>query len=75
MPTMGLEKFVKWLWIAGIVVWFTALPFLYWRIWEAQTSAQSSLSCGRLGVVAGGGLLWFMAGNIRQRRLKIARGT
>jgi hypothetical protein len=75
MPKTGIEQPVKWLWIAGIVVWCLMIVLQLRHLYGAQTFAQASLNSTRLGFVSAIGVFWSLAGSFWLARLKKTRQT
>jgi hypothetical protein len=64
MSKNAIERSVKLVWVAGNCVWCPLVLFLWWRGYEAQTFAEASLNITRLGMVAGIGACWSVAGRV-----------
>ncbi len=73
-PT-GREKSVKLLWVVGNCLWCPVVALLWWQGYESQTFAQASRDIARLGMVAGFGAVWSIAGAAWLANLRNARTT
>jgi len=70
MRLTGVNQSLKWIWIAGVVLWFAAYLFLSWRHEHAETFAQASYYSMRLVFVALFLTLWGIAPALWQARQK-----
>jgi hypothetical protein len=75
MQKTGARLFLKWIWIAGVVVWASVVLFLLWRLPNAQSYAEASFNSTRLFWVAVSGIFWAIAAAIWQGRLKRERAS
>jgi hypothetical protein len=66
----AVNQFLKWLWIAGLVIWAATVWILLWHLPEAQTYAQASFNSRRLEFVSLFGVFWAVAPAIWQARHK-----
>jgi uncharacterized membrane protein len=64
MQIKATARFLRWIWIAGLVVWIPAVIFLWWQVKEATTFSQASLYTSRLSYISVFGVFWFIAPNV-----------
>ena len=78
MSKTGIERSLRLLWVVGNCLWCSMIPLMWWHAYEAQTSAQASLSIPWLGTAAGIGAVWSIAGAVwlakRRNGVKDAKG-
>lgn len=75
MSETGIENLVKLLWAVGNCIWCPMVLVLWWRGYKAQTFAQASLNMTWLGMVAGIGACWAVAGGVWLAKLRKTRNT
>jgi hypothetical protein len=70
MRMTDANQSLKWIWIAGAVIWLAAILLLSWRHYNAETFAQASYYSMRLVFVSLFGTLWGVAAALWQARQK-----
>jgi hypothetical protein len=71
----SIERWVKWLWVAGIVIWATAEARGFWEQYHAQNYAQASSASYRLIIIALSGAFWSFGVAFLRAKLKEGRMT
>lgn len=70
MRMTGVNQSLKWIWIAGVVLWFGAALLLFWNHGKAETFAQASSYYTRIVPISLFGTFWGIAPALWQARQK-----
>jgi hypothetical protein len=75
MRTTNVKRFLKWLWLLGVVVWLMVVSLLLWRLSKAESFAQASFYETRLTYASMCAIFWGIAPAVWQARLKKTRAS
>ncbi len=70
MTMTFIKRSAKWSLIAGAIVCYSAIVFLWWHGYKAETFAQASFFNMWLGRVAAFGIFLSVSGGILKARLR-----